>query len=82
MVPPPWEKMIFMSGQRAAVPLNTTLAIVREVSVPHSMTDSGTSGMRLPQQLAVVGCVYTTAWRRFSSSITGAKAASPSHLSP
>jgi len=82
MVPPPWEKMIFMSGQRAAVPLKTTLAIVREVSVPHSMIDSGTSGMRLAQQLAVVGCVYTTARRRFSSSITGANAGSPSHLSP
>ena len=56
--------------------------MVRVVSVPHSMIDSGTSGMRFPQQLAVVGWVYTTALRRFSSSMTGANAGSPSHLSP
>ena len=81
-MPPPWEKMNFTSRSRDAVPLKTRLAIVRVVSVPHSMIASGTSAMRLPQQLAVVGCVYTTALRRFSSSITGAKAGSPSHLSP
>jgi len=74
--------MTFMSWQRAAVPLNTRLAIVRVVSVPHSMIDSGTPGMRFAQQFAVVGCVYTTALRRLSSSITVANAGSPSHLSP
>src|SRR3989442_11166295 len=62
--------MTFMSWQRAAVPLNTRLAIVRVVSVPHSMIDSGTPGMRFAQQFAVVGCVYTTALRRFCSSLT------------
>src|SRR4051812_38192910 len=36
----------------------------------------------LRQQLATVGCVYTTAFRRFSSSMTGDSDSSPSHLSP
>ena len=34
------------------------------------------------QQLAVDGCVYTTALRRFNSSNIGVKSGSPSHLSP
>ena len=81
-MPPPWEKISVRSRKRAAAPLNTRLAIVRVVSVPHSMTESGTSGMSRPQQSAVVGCVYTTARRRFSSSSTGVNVGSPSHLSP
>ena len=82
IVPPAWEKMNRMSGKRAAAPLNSRLAMVRVVSVPYSMTAGGMSGTRFRQQLAAVGCVYTTAWRRLTSSITGANAGSPSHLSP
>ena len=63
IVPPAWEKMNRMSGKRAAAPLNSRLAMVRVVSVPYSMTAGGMSGTRFRQQLAAVGCVYTTAWR-------------------
>ena len=52
MVPPPCEKMNLMSGQREAVPVNSRLAIVREVSVPYSMIGAGTPAMRLRQQFA------------------------------
>ena len=81
-MPPAWEKIQRMSGKRAAVPLKTTLAMVRVVSVPYSTTAGGMSGTKLRQQFGAVGCVYATAFRRFSSSITGVKAGSPSHLSP
>ena len=60
------------------VPLKTTLAMVRVVSVPYSTTAGGMSGTKLRQQFGAVGCVYATAFRRFSSSITGVKAGSPS----
>jgi hypothetical protein len=71
-----------MFGNRAAVPLKTRLAMVRVVSVPYSMIGAGTSGTRFRQQFGAVGCVYSTAFRRSSSAITGVNSGSPSHLSP
>ena len=55
--------------------------MAREVSVPYSITASLMPGMRPRQQSGASGCVNTSALRRFSSSITGSKAGSPSHLS-
>ena len=81
MVPPAWLKMKRMSGQRLSVPPNNRLAMVRVVSVPNSIAGSGMPGTMLTQQLGAVGCTNTTALRRLSSSITGRKMRSPSHLS-
>jgi hypothetical protein len=82
MVPPACEKIQRTSRKRLALPLNSTDAIVRVVSVPNSIITGWTLACRLPQQLAAVGCVYTTALRRFSSSMMGKYDGSPSHLSP
>ena len=49
-VPPACEKIHWMSGKRCAVPLNRMLVMVRAVSVPSSITGSGTPGMMLTQQ--------------------------------
>jgi hypothetical protein len=76
-VPPACEKIHLMSGNCSAEPLNSKLAIVRVVSVPSSISGSNTSGTRFRQQSFLNGCVYTTALRRFSSSITGLNAGSP-----
>jgi hypothetical protein len=72
MVPPACEKMKVTSRYFCDAPENTRLPMVRVVSVPYSTTGSRNSGRRLVQQAADVGCVYTTALRRLSSSITGA----------
>ena len=55
-MPPQWAKMNLMSGQRATVPENSRLAIVRVVSTGNSITQSWILGSRLRQQSAVVGC--------------------------
>src|SRR5262249_18691819 len=80
MVPPECEKIQRMSGYRAAVPLNTRLAMVRVVSVEYSTTAGGTSLLMLRQQSGERGWVYTTALRRLGSSPTGAEEGAPGGL--
>src|SRR5436190_22738706 len=71
-----------MLGNCEAVPLNRTLAIVRLVSVANSFVETVTPGTMLLQYFGCVGCVYTMAPLRFSSSYTGQNDLSPRYLSP
>ncbi len=57
MVPPPCDQMNRMSGKRAAVPVNSTEPIARDVSVWNSTTARCTSGRSPRQQSATVGWV-------------------------
>ena len=57
MVPPAWEKIQRMSGNRVAAPLNTRLAMVRVVSVPYSIAKSVISGSSPAQQIGPHGWV-------------------------
>lgn len=57
-----------------AVPLNSRLAMVRVESLAYSMLDAGIPFTRPTQRGGWVGCVYTIALRRFSSSNTRANA--------
>jgi hypothetical protein len=58
------------------------LKIVPAGAVLDSMGGGFTPGMMSWQQGASMGCVYTIALRRFSSSKTGRKEGSPSHALP
>src|ERR1051325_10098246 len=71
ITPPPCEKMKLMSPYRPDAPLKIRLTSERVVSAPQSTAASGTPLTRLTQQLGLIGWVYTTALRRFSSSNTG-----------
>jgi hypothetical protein len=59
IVPPPCDQITRRSGKRCEAPVNTMLAIAREVSVPYSISESLISGMRWPQHGATVGWVLT-----------------------
>ena len=69
--PPAWQKMKRMSLQRVSVPENNRLMTVRVVSCGTSAMMGEVPGIRVRQQLGMVGCTKTTALRRLSSSSTG-----------
>lgn len=55
--PPPCEKIQLMSRNFCDEPLKIRLAMLRVVSVPHSIADDGIPCTRLTQQLASPGWV-------------------------
>jgi hypothetical protein len=60
-----------ISLQRVSVPENSRLMTVRVVSCGTSAMMGEVPGIRVRQQLGMVGCTKTTALRRLSSSSTG-----------
>ena len=55
MVPPAWQKMNRMSGNRESVPFTSRLVIARVVSNRNSIVEAGMPGIKWPQQPGTAG---------------------------
>src|SRR6266852_3078837 len=75
IVPPEWQKINRMSGQRENVPFTRKLVMARVVSKTNSITLDGIPGIRFAQQPGSVGWTKTMALERFKSVFDLRKAA-------